>query len=182
MEEADMQGIWSKAALITFVAALGSVGCGGSTEEGTFGEQGKVAREEARGVSALDQDPRDKPWCEGVTASPTLLWPPNHKFHLIELDGKKHISVVMVKQDEPLDAEGDGNTSPDAMVVDGKLYLRAERSGQGDGRVYCIYFEAEDKYGEKCTGVVTVGVPHDQGQGSEPINSGCKYNSFGDGY
>jgi chitinase len=171
-----MRGTWSKAALITVVAVLGSVGCGGPMEEeGTFEELDEVAQEETGDVSALDGD---YPTCKNVTASPSLLWPPNHTFHLIELSGAKCVTIKSVTQDEPVDDGGDGNFAPDAKLVDGKLYLRAERSGQGDGRVYCIKFTAKDKYGKPCKGTVEVGVPHDQGQGSEPINSGCEYNSF----
>jgi hypothetical protein len=175
-----MRGIWSKAALITFVAVLGSAGCGGPMEEDTFEEHEELAREEAEDISALEDAPSSS--CENVKASPRLLWPPNHKFHRIRLRGAKDITIKAVKQDEPVDDKGDGHTAPDAKLVDGKLYLRAERSGRGDGRVYCIYFTAKDKYGKTCKGMVTVGVPHDQGQGSEPINSGCKYDSFSYGY
>ncbi len=175
-----MRGTWTKAALITVVAVLGSMGCGGPMEEaGAVEELDEVAQEEAGDVSALTET---YPKCQGVEVSPSVLWPPNHKFVCVKLSGAKYINIKSVMQDEPVNDGGDGNTSPDAKFKDGKLCLRAERSGQGDGRVYCIKFTAKDKYGNKCKGTVEVGVPHDQGQGSEPINSGCKYNSFGYGY
>jgi hypothetical protein len=148
-------------------------------EEGTFEEQDEVTQEEAGDVSALEQDHAS---CKTVKASPRLLWPPNHKFHLVKLSGAKSISITGVKQDEPVDDRGDGHTSPDAAKVEGKkdaVYLRAERSGRGDGRVYCISFTAKDSYGKTCKGMVEVGVPHDQGGRSKPVNSGCRYNSFG---
>jgi hypothetical protein len=172
-----MRGIGSKTALFSVFAMLGFAGCGGPLEEGSPEEQD--AQAQAGEVSALEGD--DHRICKNVKASPDILWPPNHKFHLVTLTGAKNIYITAVKQDEPLDAGGDGHTSPDAMRADDKnqVYLRAERSGQGDGRVYCIYFKAKDKYGNTCKGVVEVGVPHDMGQGSEPVNSGCKYNSFG---
>lgn len=40
------------------------------------------------------------------------------------------------------------------------MLLRAERSGNGNGRVYRISFTARDSDGGACTGSVTVGVPH----------------------
>jgi len=166
----DMRGTTSKAALFALVAVLGSMGCGGPLEE---------AEVEEGDVSALEEDHSYS--CKTVKASPRLLWPPNHKFHLVRLSGAKNITITSVKQDEPVNGTGDGNTSPDAMWAQGKknaVYLRAERSGRGDGRVYCISFTAQDSSGRTCKGMVTVGVPHDMGPGSTPINSGCKYDSF----
>jgi hypothetical protein len=43
-------------------------------------------------------------------------------------------------------------------------FVRAERSGLGDGRVYHIDFTATDTQNQTCMGDVTVCVPHDQGQ------------------
>jgi len=175
-----MRGTGSKAALVALVAVVGSLGCGGPMEEGPLEEQDTLTREEAAGdIEALDQNHAS---CKNVRASPSLLWPPNHKFRLVTLSGASHITITTVKQDEPLNDKGDGNTSPDAMRAEGKkdaVYLRAERSGRGDGRVYCISFTAKDSHGKKCTGMVEVGVPHDQGKGSTPVNSGCTYDSFG---
>lgn len=169
-----MRGI-GKTALFTVVAMLGWAGCGGPMEDGSPEEQD--ALEQPGDVSALHDQT-----CPNVKVNPELLWPPNHKFHLVTLSGAKNLSITAVKQDEPLDAGGDGHTRPDAMKVEGhknQVEVRAERSGQGDGRVYCISFTAKDSQGNTCKGTVYVGVPHDQGQGSEPVNSGCKYNSFG---
>src|SRR5207244_10212250 len=61
------------------------------------------------------------PVCTG-TASPNLLWPPNHKFRLITISGVTDpdgdpvtIVITGVTQDEPLNDKGDGNTTPDAQ-------------------------------------------------------------------
>jgi hypothetical protein len=43
---------------------------------------------------------------------------------------------------------------------DGSIYLRAERSGIGNGRVYTIKYKASDGYNETVKRV-TVIVPHD---------------------
>jgi hypothetical protein len=60
----------------------------------------------------------------------------------------------------------DGTTCPDATGVGtSTAQVRAERSGNGDGRVYHIDFTAIDKNGNSCSGEVTVCVAHDQGGG-----------------
>jgi hypothetical protein len=50
--------------------------------------------------------------------------------------------------------------NPDAVITQGKVKLRAERSGKGDGRVYHVRFRASDLTGAVCTGALEVCVPH----------------------
>ena len=85
--------------------------------------------------------PNDPPDCSLATASPALLWPPNHGLVRIAIRGvvdpdgdRVVIEVTDVGQDEAVDAPGSGNTAPDAQRA--PLAVRAERSGQGNGRVY----------------------------------------------
>jgi hypothetical protein len=123
------------------------------------------------------------PSCANATASPNLLWPPNHKFVPIQIAGIVNpapgplmITVTSIFQDEPVQSAGSGNTSPDATGVGtGNPSVRAERDGGNDGRVYHISFTATSASGS-CTGSVTVGVPHDQGHGG-PVDQGALYNS-----
>ena len=132
--------------------------------------------------------PNRPPDCTG-TAQPSLLWPPNHKFHLISLGGIRDpdgdpvvVSISGVTQDEPLNGLGDGDTAPDARPgpTASQVYVRSERSGLLDGRVYRINYRATDSQGAVCTGTAAVGAPHDMGQGSTPIDSAPpSYNSFG---
>jgi hypothetical protein len=133
--------------------------------------------------------PNQPPDCSDVTATPNTLWPPNHKFRLVTVSGATDpdgdpvtLTITGVTQDEPLNGIGDGDTSPDA--ADGPqpntVRLRAERRGGGDGRVYRIAFTASDGQGGSCSGTVKVGVPHDQGGGSTPIDSAPpSFDSFG---
>jgi hypothetical protein len=127
------------------------------------------------------------PDCSKATASPDSLWPPNHKLRLVTVGGVTDpdgdpvtVTITAVTQDEPLNADADGNTVPDAALtsVSNEVQLRAERSGQGDGRVYRISFTGADTRGGTCTGAVSVAVPHDQ-SGSPAIDSGQTVNSFG---
>lgn len=169
-----MNGKWSRAALMTLLAVVGVGGCGGAREDTL-----EVDQEAAPLVLEIEPD------CESVDVSSRLEWPPNHKFRLITLSSDEDLTLTIqsVTQDEPVNGKGDGNTSPDAMWVEGRtdaVYLRAERSGQGDGRVYRITFTAtHEEDDQECTGTVTVGVPHDQGKGSTPVDSGGTYDSFG---
>jgi hypothetical protein len=109
------------------------------------------------------------PDCSAAVARPALLWPPNHAMVLIAIDGvvdpdgdRVLITATDAAQDEPVDAPGSGNTAPDVRLD--PLAVRAERSGQGDGRIYTIRFVADDGHGGTCDGIVEVCVPHDRGQ------------------
>jgi hypothetical protein len=126
------------------------------------------------------------PDCTTVTGGPDL-WPPNHKLRLVTLTGATDpdgdpvaLTVTGVTQDEPLNGLGDGDTSPDATPgpAADQVNLRAERSGTGDGRVYRVSFTGSDGRGGSCSGTVLVGVPHDQGKGSTPIDSGGVFVDF----
>ena len=73
---------------------------------------------------------------------------------------------VLVYSDEPQDADGDGNTAEDAIDDGETLWLRAERSGGGDGRVYLIVVIATDAAGNVGFDCCTVTVPHDKSKAS----------------
>lgn len=75
---------------------------------------------------------------------------------------------VLVYSDEPdLDILGSGNFSPDAKNIGlDSLRLRAERSGNADGRVYLIVVKATDSTGKIGYCAKTVTVPHDQSRAS----------------
>ncbi len=115
--------------------------------------------------------PNAPPDCSAAAAQPAVLWPPNHRMVPIRVAGVVDpdgdpvaITAVEVAQDEPVDAPGSGNTAPDVRLS--PLAVRAERSGQGDGRRYTIAFVADDGRGGTCSGTVHVCVPHDRGRGS----------------
>ncbi len=131
-------------------------------------------------------DTNAPPACELAAASSNKLWPPNHKLKTIEItgvmdpeDGSVAITILGVTQDEPVDGQGDGDTSPDAVIQGDTVLVRSERAGGGNGRIYRIEFEANDGAGGVCTGFVTVCVPHDQGNGSECIDDGQVFDSLG---
>jgi hypothetical protein len=127
--------------------------------------------------------PNSPPSCENASVVP-YLWPPNHKLVPITINGVTDpdndavkVTVLGVTQDEPVNGLGDGDTSPDAVIQGDKVWVRAERSGLGNGRVYKINFMAEDSQGASCTGTVGTTVPHDMGQGKAAIDDGRIYDS-----
>jgi hypothetical protein len=128
-------------------------------------------------------DTNDPPMCSAAQPSMAILWPPNHKLVAVQILGVTDpdndgvtIIVTGVTQDEPIIGLGDGDTGPDAVITSDGILLRAERSGTGDGRVYVIAFTASDIDGGSCSGIVTVGVPHDRA--GTPVDSGQNYDSL----
>lgn len=119
------------------------------------------------------------PVCTGASSGLGNLWPPNHKYVAGQISGVTDadgdpvaLTITGIRQDEPVDGAADGNTSPDATIgAAGAFQVRAERSGQGDGRVYVVSFTGSDGQGGECSGAVTVGVPHDRGGQPVPIDS-----------
>jgi len=125
------------------------------------------------------------PDCSGAVASVSKIWPPNHKWVDIEILGVVDpdgdpvtITITGITQDEPVSSQGSGNTVPDGDGIDTSVArVRAERSGLGNGRVYEIFFDADDGKGGVCSGSVNVCVPHDAGNGHECADDGQLYDS-----
>jgi hypothetical protein len=111
----------------------------------------------------------EPPDCSGAAASLTELWPPDHQMINVSITGVVDpdgdpltLTITRVAQDEPANARGDGNTCPDVGGTGtSTAILRAERAGGKDGRVYHVFFTADDGRGGQCTGTATVCVPHD---------------------
>jgi hypothetical protein len=109
-----------------------------------------------------------------MSVAPTRLWPPNHTMRLVASDvaatdacDPKPSLAITVTSDEPVNGLGDGDTAPDwsveqddAGLVD--VWVRSERSGLGDGRVYSLSAVASDGSGNGTSSAGTVRVPHNQ--------------------
>ena len=116
-----------------------------------------------------------------------MIWPPNHKLVEVNIEGVTDadaeynnvtLQITGVTQDEPVNGGGDGDTGPDAVIQDNSetdsVLIRAERSGNNNGRVYQVNFTASDSF-ESCDGSVTVGVPHDRKD--TPVDDGQNFDS-----
>jgi PKD domain len=141
--------------------------------------QDKASAEVA--ITVLDGDA--PPDCGLAQISPALLWPPDHKLVTVTMGGVSDpdndqltLAVTGVRQDEPVQGQGDGDTSPDAVLQEGQVLLRAERAGGGNGRVYRVSFTADDGHGGMCAGTVTVCVPHERKSGT-CVDDGPQYDS-----
>jgi hypothetical protein len=118
------------------------------------------------------------PDCTAAAVSPAVIWPPNGQMAPVAITGVTdpeggavELSVTAIFQDEPstpgtADATGIGTPN---------VFLRAARSGSGDGRVYHLRFTVTDELGLACTGEVTVCVPHSQGRGSTCGDGGALF-------
>jgi CSLREA domain-containing protein len=123
------------------------------------------------------------PICSNVAASSLSIWSPDKELHPITIEGiidpdgdPIQISITSIYQDEPV---GTGSNSPDGFGIGTDTALvRAERDGNGNGRVYEISFTASDPYGGECSSTVVLGiVPHDQSGNLDDFNDGAIYDS-----
>jgi hypothetical protein len=121
----------------------------------------------------------------GVTPS---LCPPNHKYHTFGVTdfgtsvsdscdttiGIGDVVIEKVTSDESENGNGSGNTLNDIVIASDckSVQLRAEREGEGDGRVYTITFKVSDGFNTTRVTAKVV-VPHNPGE--TPIDSGVHY-------
>lgn len=117
-------------------------------------------------LSYIDAVP---PVFESASASPGVLWPPNHKMVPVTVtasvtdavDPSPITRILSVSSNEAANGSGDGNTDADWQITGPMtVNLRAERSGKGAGRVYTITLESRDRSGNASQRTVTVAVPH----------------------
>lgn len=117
-------------------------------------------------VNVLDNTPPSV----SMTASPSLLWPPNNKMNNITVNVSftdncrpglnSNVNITNVVVD---DLGGNGSTSEDWVIVNRTfVQLRAKRFGQGNGRTYIIVGTAFDNSGNIGQGQTLVSVPHNQ--------------------
>ncbi len=123
------------------------------------------ASADATAVTVVDTTP---PAVTSVTASPSRLWPPNHKMVPVtvttsaaDVCGAASCEIASVTSNEPANGHGDGNTATDWEITGPRtVNVRAERSGGGDGRVYTLTVRCTDPTGNASTGTTTVTVAH----------------------
>jgi len=110
------------------------------------------------------------------SASPSSLWPPNHKLVQVTttvsvdggVSGSAGATLTKATSSEPDKGLGDGDTANDLQdwqigTADTRGSLRAERSGTGPGRTYTLTYTGADRAGNTATCATLVKVPHDLG-------------------
>jgi hypothetical protein len=115
-------------------------------------------------VTINDVEP---PVIHDLKVTPPILWPPNHQMKNITVDYTSTDNCsgpitcnITVTSDEPENGLGDGDQAPDWDVLnDHHIKLRAERAGNGDGRIYTVKVSCTDQYGNTGTGTKIVLVP-----------------------
>ena len=109
-------------------------------------------------VTVRDGEP---PSLGSIVASPATLWPPNHKMRPVTLrvsaTDNCHVARTRIVEVTSNEAGSSGDWQ---VTGDLTLDLRAERSGNGAGRVYTITIECADDSGNTSRALATVAVPH----------------------
>ena len=130
------------------------------------------------------------PDCAAAGPSNSALWPPNHQFVPIAVQGITDadgdpvaVTITAIRQDEPVNSAGDGDSAPDGKGIGtASADLRAERAAgtkklPANGRVYHVNFAGDDGRGGTCSGEVLVGVPLNMGKTPMFIDDGALYDS-----
>ena len=108
------------------------------------------------------------PQIRGIAATPNVLWQANHRLIPVNLavnavddsDPSPVVRITGVTSNEPLNA-----VAPDWEITSPQsINLRAERSGNGPGRIYTIGVQCQDASGNVSSASVEVRVPHDKRQ------------------
>ena len=108
------------------------------------------------------------PTISNMLISTDTLWPPRHSLRGISVAYKTSGDCkcdpvtrwLTVKSNEPISGTGSADKSPDWIIVDANhVYLRAERSYLGTGRIYTITIHAQNTAGAVSTYDFKVAVP-----------------------
>ena len=114
-------------------------------------------------TSTADQCNR-APVCSSAIANIDTVWPlPVEVLGVTDPDGDPvTITVDSIYQDEPIDTFADGSIIAVGQSADNDRLT-------GEGRMVQINFTAADGNGGRCTGNVSVCLPHDRGKNSNCV-------------
>ena len=115
-------------------------------------------------VTVNDVEP---PVIHDLVITPQILWPPNHNMKNVNLNYTSTDNCpgpiscqITVTSNESENGTGDGDAAPDWEILNyHHLKLRAERAGNGNGRIYTVKISCTDQYGNTGTGTRVVIVP-----------------------
>jgi hypothetical protein len=118
------------------------------------------------------------PTIQNVTATPNILWPPNHKMIpvVIQVSAADETDPAPVSHIVSVSCNEASAGAQDWVITgDLTLELRAERTGCNTDRIYTITVECEDESGNVSEAEATVIVPHDKAHCTHP---GYKLSPF----
>ena len=146
-------------------SAVVTISAEGATTLSYFAVDNAGNRETAKTLTVrVDKTP---PTVTGLPTSCTL-WPPDHRLVQVasinvadSTSGASGSPVITATSNEPENGIGDGDLAPDVVISGGNVQLRAERAGNGTGRVYTIKAQTTDLAGNTTTKATTCSVPRD---------------------
>lgn len=184
----NQHGWYNAAVTVTFTcddALSGIDTCGPDAtvigEEGADLSRTGVATDRAgniaqASVGSINID-RTAPAVTCSNSAPTL-WPPNRKLVAVQatvtvtdaLSGAAGFTLTQATSNEPDNGLGDGDTAGDIQgfavgTADASGQLRAERSGNGTGRIYSLAYAGADLAGNTAPCTTGATVPHSMGAG-----------------
>lgn len=130
--------------------------CSATSAGGTSSESVTIKRDTAGPVIA------------SATANPSVLWSPNNKMVAVTVSvaasdagsGLATCTIMSVTSNEGVSVH-----EPDVELTGAlTMNLRAERHGNGSGRIYAASISCTDMAGSTSTATATVTVPHDRGK------------------
>jgi hypothetical protein len=151
-------------------ASLGALPLGTNLLEVTVTDSSSNTASCSTAITVVDTTP---PVINSASASPNVLWPPNHQMVSVAISadvtdtcGSATWKIIGVGSNEEVNGRGDGNTAPDWQILgDHTVSLRAERAGNGAGRVYSVTLQAQDASGNlSAPASVMITVPKNQGK------------------
>ena len=105
------------------------------------------------------------PSINNLSTSITQLWPANKKMKDVRLNYTTADNCPGAVTTQLSITSNEAIRPDDWKIIDNHhIQLKAERSGNGNGRIYTITVTASDQSGNKNTKSTTVTVPHDQGK------------------
>ncbi|MNH96334.1 hypothetical protein D3C73_490010 [compost metagenome] len=103
-----------------------------------------------------------------VQLDKTSIWPPNHKMVTVQAavyasdagSGVASVVLTSITSNEPDSGQGDIEANIGTAAT--SFQVRAERLGNGTGRIYTITYTVIDHAGNQSTAISTVRVPHNK--------------------
>src|SRR5262249_40544278 len=142
-------------------AAAGPFGLGTHTVRLIATDDHGVTNSAIASLTVGDQTP---PAITGAGVDKETLWPPDHQMVDVTVSylASDNCGIATVGLSVSSNESNDNGESDWEIIDEHHVRLRAERNGNGDGRIYSITITAVDSHGNISTQIVTVNVPHDR--------------------